>query len=656
MKPTILFNWLGLSVALVALTACNQIELENVIQEGEAIDTGAQPLAYSIFEIVTIDLGNGDFPDGEIEGITFERVKVPLVIQDNILSFMVPKLNPGSHKLVFVDKDKPFNISFEVKAQTLSASPASYLESLIDRSKENIEGLEKTKDMLSGEKKSLLEGDLTILKKQNEELKAKAALLKESELADLAYFMEANQGWMDEIKASLAEYGSVLPNGRLESGVRINIEERAKQLMKKLTIAVIAEVKHIPKIVGFGVAGFVAGSFIPLIGNSAGAAIGAGWALGNILLDIEELFAQVDANAEFVQIVADLIMDSKYKVEYGFENGKDYKLLVSRNYRTLFKNDENSSIPEVKSYLGSFKKQLLTEWAKLKSKLPFNLGYELTNPVTVSTSTSKSLLVHSDHLSISDISNSKVTNTIKKEGGRLFVNFKTTEATNQVFQYKINYDNAINGKLSQVNDATLKAGPEYGSITDSRDGNVYKTVKIGSQTWFDENLRYAGNIPEVTSSQAWMTIWENKTKQPAWAYYNNDPNNNAVYGKLYNWYAVNTGTLCPPGWHIPTDAEWTVLTNFLGGIDVAGGKMKSVIGWGTGNIGATNESGFTGLPGGGRGFNGEFYALGSVGLWWSSSPVGTDSAWRRYLYRESEGVDRSHYIQELGLSCRCLRD
>jgi uncharacterized protein (TIGR02145 family) len=199
---------------------------------------------------------------------------------------------------------------------------------------------------------------------------------------------------------------------------------------------------------------------------------------------------------------------------------------------------------------------------------------------------------------------------------------------------------------------------EPNTITDPRDGNVYKIVKIGNQTWFAENLRYAGNIPQVTSTQAWAAIWNNgnPTGQPAWSYYNNNAAYDALYGKLYNWYAVNTGTLCPPGWHIPTDGEWTILTNFLGGAEVAGGKMKSVTGWDSPNIAATNESGFTGLPGGIREANG-FGGLGSNGYWWSSSTDDSNGSWFRTLDGSSGSIGRGDDGSGTdGFSCRCLRD
>lgn len=200
------------------------------------------------------------------------------------------------------------------------------------------------------------------------------------------------------------------------------------------------------------------------------------------------------------------------------------------------------------------------------------------------------------------------------------------------------------------NEVTEGCGPEYGTFTDPRDGNVYKTVKIGTQTWFAENLRYAGNIPQVVSNEGWAAVSDNRN--PGWSYYNNDPNNDPVYGKLYNWFAVNTETLCPQGWHIPSATEWTILTNYLGGGIVASGKMKSVTGWSQSYVIGNNESGFSGLPGGSRGRYVFFTSLGHTGYWWSSSPNGGNAF---YLVLQT-GVGLGYMSQGEGMSCRCLKD
>jgi uncharacterized protein (TIGR02145 family) len=135
------------------------------------------------------------------------------------------------------------------------------------------------------------------------------------------------------------------------------------------------------------------------------------------------------------------------------------------------------------------------------------------------------------------------------------------------------------------------------------------------------------------------------------------------FGALYNWYAVSPSTngnknVCPTGWHVPTDDEWTVLTNYLGGEIVAGGKMKSTGTqyWPSPNQDATNASGFSGLPGGYRSFNGTFYGVGEIGIWWSSTEIDAAIAWGRNLFYLFGSVYRTNNIKEEGFSVRCLRD
>ena len=195
------------------------------------------------------------------------------------------------------------------------------------------------------------------------------------------------------------------------------------------------------------------------------------------------------------------------------------------------------------------------------------------------------------------------------------------------------------------------------------DGNVYKTVTIGTQTWMSENLKVSKyndgtTIPNITDN----TQWQNNTTG-AWSYYNNDAANNAKYGKLYNWYAVSKTSngnknVCPTGWHVPSDAEWTVLTDYLGGESVAGGKMKEVgtTSWNSPNAGATNTSLFSALPGGNRNVNGGYNVIGHYGYWWSSTENNTNNAWNRDLDDYDGSADRYNSNKYSGISVRCLRD
>jgi len=190
------------------------------------------------------------------------------------------------------------------------------------------------------------------------------------------------------------------------------------------------------------------------------------------------------------------------------------------------------------------------------------------------------------------------------------------------------------------------------------DGNVYQTVRIGTQVWMKENLKVSkyrnGNFIQtgLTESQ-----W-NSTTSGAYSMYNNDQANNAIYGKLYNWYAVkDSRELCPTGWHVPSDGEWTILENYLGGQTIAGGKLKSVSNyWNSPNVESVNSSGFSGIPAGDQDYNGAFVNLGVLSFWWSNSQASPNSAWSRVL-RNSVGYSANHEgIKQTGFSVRCLKD
>jgi uncharacterized protein (TIGR02145 family) len=192
------------------------------------------------------------------------------------------------------------------------------------------------------------------------------------------------------------------------------------------------------------------------------------------------------------------------------------------------------------------------------------------------------------------------------------------------------------------------------------DGHAYTTALIGSQCWFKENLRN-DNYNDGTAILGNLnnSTWTSTTSGAQTVYDQggaNEASNLTTYGRLYNWYAVtNAAGLCPTGWHVPTDAEWTALETHLGGASGAGAAMKASSSdspaWN-----GTNSSGFSALPGGYRTYdNGNFANLGNYGDWWSSSPSGSD-AWNRNLFSGSSGVTRYHNYVRYGFSVRCLRD
>ena len=169
-----------------------------------------------------------------------------------------------------------------------------------------------------------------------------------------------------------------------------------------------------------------------------------------------------------------------------------------------------------------------------------------------------------------------------------------------------------------------------------------------------DHYRNGDPIPEVKDTVQWS-----KLTTGAWCYYNNDSAHGKIYGKLYNWYAVNDPRgLAPAGWHIPGDKDWSILEIQLGGIDKAGGKMKETdtTHWASPNEGATNSSGFMALPGGYRYVNGKFYDLGASVSWWSAAEASVTDAWARGLSSDGESVGTDGAYKRSGFSVRCVKD
>jgi len=208
------------------------------------------------------------------------------------------------------------------------------------------------------------------------------------------------------------------------------------------------------------------------------------------------------------------------------------------------------------------------------------------------------------------------------------------------------------------------------AFEDSRDNQIYKYVTIGEQVWMAENLAYLPSVVgPATGSETepyyYVYDYEGTSVNDAKA-----TTHYFTYGVLYNWPAAMDGDvssssnpsgvqgICPSGWHLPSDAEWTTLTDYLGGIDVAGDKMKEegTSHWTSPNTGATNESGFSALPGGYRNPGGTFNYFGSYGFWWSSTQSSAYNTWYRYLYYSYSGVNRYNNNKSFGYSVRCIRD
>jgi uncharacterized protein (TIGR02145 family) len=254
---------------------------------------------------------------------------------------------------------------------------------------------------------------------------------------------------------------------------------------------------------------------------------------------------------------------------------------------------------------------------------------------------------------------------------KLLIAFALTNALFSCKKEKTNTNSTTNSSngVSCVDNPNINftaIGTPVGKFSDcikDVDGNTYKTVTIGTQTWMAENLKTSKyndgtSIPNVKDSLEWS-----KLTTGAWCYYNNDEKNNSKYGKLYNWYAVSKTTngnknVCPTGWHVPSDAEWTVLSGYLGGESVAGGNMKEVgkTSWNITNSEVINVSLYTGLPGGLRSDIGDYRVVGNYGVWWCSTERSSNGACNRILSINDNGIGGSSYSKGSGFSVRCLKD
>ncbi|MDX9929421.1 MAG: fibrobacter succinogenes major paralogous domain-containing protein [Bacteroidales bacterium] len=205
------------------------------------------------------------------------------------------------------------------------------------------------------------------------------------------------------------------------------------------------------------------------------------------------------------------------------------------------------------------------------------------------------------------------------------------------------------------------------TVTDI-DGNTYNTVVIGTQAWFKEDLKTTKYndgtpIPHVTRNAEWETLTSG-----AYSYYNNS-GSTIEYGALYNWYTVDNNkatrmasnggkNICPVGWHVPSDDEWTTLATYLGGKDIAGGKLKAegTFYWAEPNKGATNETGFTALPGGIRIHDGTFNSRRLAGIWWSTTEYSSTTALRKVIVNNYTYLGGHDNPKQVGLSIRCIKD
>jgi len=210
------------------------------------------------------------------------------------------------------------------------------------------------------------------------------------------------------------------------------------------------------------------------------------------------------------------------------------------------------------------------------------------------------------------------------------------------------------GCTKTSDDTTAPPAGDPATVTDV-DGNVYKTVRIGTQLWITENLRTTRYNDSTAISTGLSNGDWGSASMGAYSVYDGDANNNATYGKLYNWHAVMTGKLAPKGWHVPSESEWQTMIEYLGGSSVAGGKLKSTSSlWMAPNTGATNSSGFSGLPSGYRGSTGAYSLITKSAYFWAATQRNTTQGEYFLLDNDFASSNANGATKTFGYAVRCI--
>jgi hypothetical protein len=440
----------------------NDAITEEEAPQGELLNVGNQNMRFSIFEVVSIDISGEQFSEGIEEGTLSDGSKLDLFLSQGNLSFVVPKLNQGKYTLQFSQSSRLFDLEFEVKPHDLKGDPKTYLQHMEVVSKASFEALESNVTFLSKEDQTKLTQDIQNLKIFSEEHWAKAALLTEEELVDLAFFVEANRGWIEELNAAVNELNAINLNSRLSNEVS-NYEQRAYEISKAFVKSIIIVVGKIPTILASTGTGFLAGG--PL-----GAAVGLGISIGFLLPDILNVFSTLDRVGDEILVVSDSELGVNWMTDFAFDNNESNELSIMREYRTLYAGDKNSTYPFIQELISSTD-LLFENWKKLKNKLMVEIGYESRSFSELPSFTNKNLRVHSDHLSVSGISNAKVSSSEKKEAGKFFITFSTTEKESQDFDFSIFYDNQFFDKIEKKVSATLEVEEETAEDIEIVSGN-----------------------------------------------------------------------------------------------------------------------------------------------------------------------------------------
>lgn len=649
MKNHISFNFWMLLIVSALFSSCKKDKSTNVAASLEFEKTQYYPMEAAQINTNGLTLSQASYV-GSIDGVSYT-----VSVYQGSLVLIMPNLSAGNYNLKLQINGKEYSAGFQLLStpKVVNVNPQAVINTEVFSIDAHISQLQTIAAGLSGTSQSQLQADIDWLTTMRNKIQNSLDTLSDAEKINCAMVIKANSGWINETLAAIDSFQVNAVNLRQMSDVEDFDQKVDRSVTNYLKPLFTLFVKNTPKILALTVAGAGVGSGIPIVGTGVGAVVGFGIGLSDYLSDAKKLLT---AEGKFLNTALkplDNINTENLRINstLNYINNMPTTLNITNDYRSIYKNDRTSTVPIIKDIV-TYTDGVASLYNELNNLLPQPLSYDAPVIDDNATYNTTNREVYSNYITITGISNSNVTTTIQKQGGRIIATFKTTSSSDQDFTYTVQYKNDRFGSYSYTVNAHLTADS---TITDI-DGNIYHMVRIGTQIWMVENLktsRYNDGtlIPNVIDTAQW-----NHLTSGAFCYYNNDALNNTTYGKLYNWYAINTGKLAPTGWHVPTNAEWQTLADYLGGATVAGGAMKSTSTmWTNPNTGATNSSGFTGLPGGRYGGNYEY--MGDYAFFWTYTDYSVPGeAYMRGLINISTGVTVGGFDKWGGASIRCVKD
>ena len=371
------------------------------------------------------------------------------------LMFFVPIVAAGNYPVKILLAQTEYTVALNVIDLPAIADPLVYLQAAIAQNDSTTAGITLLADSLDPAIKTAVLNDLQTINTMLTNFYAQYNTLSPAEKEECAKVLAANKWWLDEVHAATQILLSDMATYKTEFDVA-DYEQRVKVSMQKYLTALGVVLRHIPKVVALAVAGGLLGSIVPGLGTSIGACIGAGIGIGLMVEDMQTLMASEDCFLNTAIVTTDDIFANKTANVVGFNSEVEKLVTVNMNYRTVYRNDASASVPiasQLISGMSSFKGAFLT----VKSFLPSSLrSTKLIGDVP--SFTQKNIPVNSSYLSVSNISNSKVTLTgTQKTDGNLLLTFKNLDTIQQSFTFKINYTNADFGNHSKTIDANLTA-------------------------------------------------------------------------------------------------------------------------------------------------------------------------------------------------------